>query len=376
MPTAEAFAAAGGSTRAGIPANAVNAYMAGWDPPSDAAGLLDARGTRDRVQRWLAAWAAEMERTQSVRLSSYAADRVDTKTRTWSIEWAGRDKDVSWRFARLPTATGGTEVIDVGNPANLNLIFKEAVKPGGGGGLGEYSPRNWGDAGRRADILAANWTKAADYVATFAETQLSALSSWYGGQLERTRTRTDAAQAAEADAAIARDAQRRADAEAAEEARRIATRPARMARAEAAAARIFGGEGRTAAKLRAKAEALGPLRARFALQVGAQAIDDAEAAGADTATATAAGEAAAASALGLLDVLYPVEEPAFYAETFAVLPGAWAVLFLAIAYADDPASADLPVADAAYYGATLGDLPDPWKNLFIQYSMQVNQEGA
>ena len=373
MPTPSQLATAGGSTRPGITDQVIRAYMLAWSPPASVAGLLSQRGTQDRLSRWLASWAAEINRTRSTRTAGGAVAEISTGTRTWTAEWAGRDFDVSWRLARLPTPSGGAEVFDLGNAGNLQATFRQAVRPGGGTGLGPYTPRNWGEAQTWANNVAATWTTGAVYVAAFARDTLGAMIAWYDGAAGRASASASAAQAATAAEALERDQTRQAEAEAAALAERDRTRPARMATLARTASRIFGGDGRQAAKLRAQAENLGPLRARLALSVAADAVEAAETAGATPEEAEAAGQVAAADSLELsvLDVLYPLEPPEYYAATLQFLPGPWALLHLAAAYPDDPALAALSFEPPDYYAATLGALPQPWQNLFQQAAINA-----
>lgn len=152
---------------------------------------------------------------------------------------------------------------------------------------------------------------------------------------------------------------------AADRARAEARREARLDTGRAFSQTVLQSGGRTAAKLRERLESFRPdFRARWgeaataALAAGA---DEAEAA--VEATQTVAAEAAAA---GLLDAIFPLEQPEYYPATWTALTTPWQALFLASAYPDDPAATALPIAPPDFYPSDVLALPIPWQNLFFQ----------
>lgn len=67
-----------------------------------------------------------------------------------------------------------------------------------------------------------------------------------------------------------------------------------------------------------------------------------------------------------IDRLYPLEEQAYYVETFAALGPEWGALYLG--FTDQ---ADIPLASADYYVRTFDALPAPWRNLYNQALTEI-----
>ena len=62
-----------------------------------------------------------------------------------------------------------------------------------------------------------------------------------------------------------------------------------------------------------------------------------------------------------LDRLYPLEDDAYYLDTFAALPLGWGELYLGLT-----GEADLPLEPDQYYIDTFRTIPQPWQNLYRQ----------
>jgi hypothetical protein len=70
---------------------------------------------------------------------------------------------------------------------------------------------------------------------------------------------------------------------------------------------------------------------------------------------------AEAEPVSALDRLYPLEDAAYYLDTFAELPLGWGELYLGLI--DE---ADVPLQPDQYYIETFATIPQPWQNLYRQ----------
>jgi hypothetical protein len=135
--------------------------------------------------------------------------------------------------------------------------------------------------------------------------------------------------------------------------------------------RIFGAiqssTGREGARLRArlaKIEEVAGLGRAYAARLDAG--EDPVAAAAETVPDPETVVDDEAEDVSPIDRLYPLEEQAYYVETFAALGPEWGALYLG--FTDQ---ADLPLAAPDFYVSTFDTLPPPWRNLYNQALLEM-----
>ena len=335
MPAQDTYASAGGTTRRRAGDAVLGTFVRQDVPERD-----DILARLRNVDLFLATTSAN----NAVGWAQNA--QWTTSKRVVTFEGKFNKHSAEWTQYNVPTSTAGASWrIDYGKAGQLEDIFREAIYGG------------WAAAVKESYRLQARFSDLNRRIASAYLEALHSLGDWYAVQRSGE---------AEAAAAARLELQARADEAAAQaQAEWEAGRPGRMKKLQGFLQKLKTSDGRSAQAFRAKLADLGPAKARAVLVVAQKAAEDAADAGADEATQDAAAEAALAAATGLLDVLYPLADPAVYVATWTTLPLEWQGLYLADLYPGDPAAALLPLAEPAYYAQTYAQLPPPWLNLFV-----------